>query len=446
MILLKRKQWAATRETIFLRWKNMAEKDNNNLIIVTVDYPFGALADPFLDEEIPYLSKLFDSIVIVPRTLPAESLRVERKLPPNVFVDTFFVQPKPQNNISKLIKIARLVSRSKHLYYEVIRKSYARLDISSFIGMISYLNVALHVETWIIQYIEQNRPDLTRTVFYTYWMDGATMGIGLAKHRYSKIKLVSRAHRVDLYEEESKSLYLPFRIPTISPIDRLYLISEHGKTYLTKKNPDFKSKYMVSRLGVRATGFTSKASTDGIFRVVSCSNIVPVKRIQLIISGLKDLGISRPDLKIEWVHIGYGPLQKEMEKLAEIQLPKNVTYKLLGYVPDSPVTAYYKNNPIDVFINVSASEGIPVSIMEAQSCGIPVIATAVGGTPEIVSEKVGRLINENPSSKEVADALRFFVENPDLAEQIRSNSYLNWNSRYNASSNYADFANSLKSV
>ena len=45
---------------------------------------------------------------------------------------------------------------------------------------------------------------------------------------------------------------------------------------------------------------------------------------------------------------------------------------------------YYKNNIIDIFINLSASEGIPVSIMDAISFGIPCIATNVGGTGEIV--------------------------------------------------------------
>jgi colanic acid/amylovoran biosynthesis glycosyltransferase len=424
----------------------MTTKNNNNLIIVTIDYPFGALADVFLNEEIPYLSNLFDSIVIVPRTFPTEDQRVERKLPTNVFVDSSLIQRKPQRNISKLIKFALLIGRSKYVYYEVIRKSNVLRHISSIKRMVSYLDEALYVQSWVLQYIEQNNPDLTRTVFYTYWMDGATMGVGLAKDRYSEIKLVSRAHRVDLYEEETKRSYLPFRLSTLSPLNYLYLISEHGKTYISKQFPSFKSKYMVSRLGVRATGFTSKASADGIFRVVSCSNIISVKRIQLIILGLKEFGVCRPDLKFEWVHIGYGPLQEEMEKFADIHLPKNVNYQFLGFLPNSPVTAHYKDNPVDVFINVSASEGIPVTIMEAQSCGIPVIATAVGGTPEIVSENVGRLISENPSPTEIAGALRFFVDYPDFAKQMRSNSIMNWDNRYNASKNFIDFANSLKII
>jgi len=49
-------------------------------------------------------------------------------------------------------------------------------------------------------------------------------------------------------------------------------------------------------------------------------------------------------------------------------------------LPHNDVLNYYASNPVDVFINTSSSEGLPVSIMEAMSFGIPVIATNVGGT------------------------------------------------------------------
>lgn len=424
----------------------MTAKTNKNLVLITGSYPFGAVAESFLDLEIPYLSKAFDSVIIVPRSLPTEIERVERKLPANVSVDTTFIEQKSRSKILKVANIAFNVGKTKYLYSEILRKPNILLNISSIKRAVSYLYDALRVQKWVLQYIEQNSVDLTRTVFYTYWMSGATMGIGLAKRRYREIKLISRAHGGDLYEDRYAPPYIPFRLLTLTRLNRLYLISEHGKTYITKRYPSFKSKSIVSRLGVKATEILSEASSDGVFRVISCSYVVPVKRIDLIILGLKELGLSRPDRKIEWTHIGYGPLQEEMEKYASSSLPKNIASKFLGFFPNSEVLSYYQRNPIDVFINVSASEGIPVSIMEAQSCGIPVIATAVGGTPEIVSENMGLLISKNPSPRDIADALKIFVDHPDIAKQLRLNSVVNWDSRYNASKNFMDFANSLKTL
>ena len=82
--------------------------------------------------------------------------------------------------------------------------------------------------------------------------------------------------------------------------------------------------------------------------------------------------------------------------------------------------------PVDLFLNVSEYEGVPVSVMEAQSFGIPVIATAVGGTPEIVNEENGFLLPENPSQDEIASAIYDVVTNKEKWEKKRMLSRKNW--------------------
>ena len=62
----------------------------------------------------------------------------------------------------------------------------------------------------------------------------------------------------------------------------------------------------------------------------------------------------------------------------------DIDLHLFGHLDNNEIFNMYKNNSYDYFITLSESEGLPVSIMEAISCGIPVIATAVGGITEIV--------------------------------------------------------------
>lgn len=50
----------------------------------------------------------------------------------------------------------------------------------------------------------------------------------------------------------------------------------------------------------------------------------------------------------------------------------------MGYIANKDLLDWYKTNKPSIFINVSSSEGVPVSIMESMSCGIPTIATDVG--------------------------------------------------------------------
>jgi len=124
-------------------------------------------------------------------------------------------------------------------------------------------------------------------------------------------------------------------------------------------------------------------------------------------------------------------------------LPKNVEYRFLDYIPNVDVINFYKKNPIDVFINVSQSEGLPLSIMEAQACGIPVIASSVGGNKEIINEKVGILLNVDPTPEEIANAIIDFMKNPELIKEKKYFSKMNYEEKYNASKNYQSFAQEL---
>jgi colanic acid/amylovoran biosynthesis glycosyltransferase len=67
----------------------------------------------------------------------------------------------------------------------------------------------------------------------------------------------------------------------------------------------------------------------------------------------------------------------------------------MGNVENSKILDFYSENYVDLFINFSEFEGVPVSIMEAQSAGIPVLATKVGGTSEIVSSDNGFLVEKH---------------------------------------------------
>ena len=122
--------------------------------------------------------------------------------------------------------------------------------------------------------------------------------------------------------------------------------------------------------------------------LVSCSELVPVKRVHLIIDILRHI-----ETPLRWVHFGDGRLMPELKTRVK-ELPDNINYELRGYVPNQGVLEFYQKNEVDLFVNVSESEGIPVSIMEAISFGIPILATDVGGVHEIVTDKTGVLVDK----------------------------------------------------
>jgi glycosyltransferase involved in cell wall biosynthesis len=118
----------------------------------------------------------------------------------------------------------------------------------------------------------------------------------------------------------------------------------------------------------------------------------------------------------------------------------NFTYELMGKTPNELVYQYYFSNFVDLFINVSKHEGIPVSIMEAFSAGIPVMATNVGAVSEIVDSDCGYNLDIDFDEEEVSKLLNdFFNLSKEKNVNFRINAYHKWQNYFNSKKNYSMF-------
>ena len=96
--------------------------------------------------------------------------------------------------------------------------------------------------------------------------------------------------------------------------------------------------------------------------------------------------LSKISHNIEWLHIGDGEELDSLKWIAKNKLPSNIKYSFSGYIENEKITDIYVKDGYHAFINVSETEGIPVSIMEALSCSVPIIATDVGGVSEMLHD------------------------------------------------------------
>ena len=412
------------------------------LVLITTDYPFRAVSESFLDDEINYLAECFDRVVIVPRSYESQEEEVSRQLPDNVEIDkSILLKNDVKGIIRYFVELSFFVIQNlgNDRYRQIIFCKDTYLNNEK----IKYLAGAVIVKNWIENFIEENTENIDNTVFYSYWPNAAAMGIGLQDKQ--KINVISRAHRRFLYEEHAPQMSIPFRYETLSTPDIIVPISEDGKRYI-KENYGYVKDVRVSRLGVKPVGYMNRPSTDGAFRITSLSYVTEIKRIDLIIEGIKKAADNNPDLEIQWRHIGYGPLFSQMKELAKREQPPNCKMQMLGFLTDEEIESFYQYEPTDLFMNLSSSEGIPVSIMEAQRCGIPVMATDVGGVSEIINEQVGVLLPSDPTIEEIADAIQDFIKYPSKAQTKRLASYENWKKRYCDKINYRHFVGIVKQL
>jgi glycosyltransferase involved in cell wall biosynthesis len=98
----------------------------------------------------------------------------------------------------------------------------------------------------------------------------------------------------------------------------------------------------------------------------------------------------RKNPKLVFVVVGKGPdFEQVKEKMGQLGLQRN--FRLTGFISDEDLPFYY--NSADFFVLPSKSgEGLPLVALEAMACGLPVVATNVGGISEVMSEDYGRLV------------------------------------------------------
>ncbi len=264
----------------------------------------------------------------------------------------------------------------------------------------------------------------------------------LLKLKNLEIKVVSRAHGWDVHEERHSNNYLPFRNLLAEILNTVYTISENGKAYLSIRYPSLKEKIQISRLGTMSLLSIPEILKDGTFHILSISSIIPLKRVDKILEFLSSL----TNLKIKWTHIGTGSEFEKLKKLAiqKSQQNPNFSFEFLGQLSNSNVRDVLATRYFDLFINLSETEGIPVSIMEAQSAGIPVLATNVGGTSEIVTCENGFLVKKDFIIKEVVSIIQKYLSSTEEEiQQKRNASNENWKQNYNAETNYNEFVKLL---
>ncbi len=400
------------------------------LTIYTSKFPYGK-AETFLESEVRVLSVYFEKIYIVP--FQADS--VIRIVPGNVIV----LSPV-QNNKWSSLKLYFSGFLSCCLLFKIpeLQNELKRISI---LKAIKYLGFAALTKSKLEKILPSEL-----CVHYSYWLNFSAFSLAMLKTEGRIKTLVCRAHGFDLYEERGEQGLTFIRAATLKYTDKLYLISEHGRNYISKAIPQYSQKYFLSRLGTPEPECINPSSDGNGLTIVSCSAINSNKRVDLILDSLILLIAMFPKIDVKWYHLGGGSdISKYIEKAENSFAGSLVKCFFPGQLAHPEILDFYKSTHVDLFVNVSRYEGIPVSVMEALSFGIPVIATAVGGTPEIVNDTNGLLLPENPTADHIAEVLSGVSADKEQWREKRRLSRKGWEEKFNAQRNYNEFAGELLS-
>ncbi|WP_213292219.1 glycosyltransferase, partial [Bifidobacterium animalis] len=310
------------------------------------------------------------------------------------------------------------------------------------------------------------------THIYSFWFFDTALAATWLRSDYPTARAIARAHRYDVYANENRMRFLPLRQFMLQGLDAVLACSNDGANYLRERYGADAQHVSTCYLGTeKPSGLNPELTNDeryGMapsrvipcsFRIVSCSRVEPVKRVELLSRALNIIehmieqdkkvprnrtsggNLSPADVpralpsSITWTHYGEGS-QFAAVKTSTRSL-RHVHVELPGGVENSTVLEDYASRHADLFVNVSSSEGIPISIMEATSYGIPVLATDVGGSSELVIDGVnGKLISSDATADDIAMAILAFARSDtEQMHRFRYEAHELWSQRFTIHAN-----------
>jgi len=405
------------------------------ILIITWNYPYYP-GEQFLETEIEFWGNNEGVDIII---LPSNTRGEPREIPQNIKLIKIFNQRNDfffiifQFFFSKIlyIEIKYLIQEKKINIHNLINLCYSVLKTAFF---------RKKLENWIRKYGVID-------IVYTYWNSEQTYAACILKKKGLIKSIITRTHGYDIYEERRQNNYMPLKRQFLPLMDKIYVLSEQAKIYLLYRYKIPENKVNIQRLGIHVGNEISGVTKVDEFHLVSVSSITSVKRIERIIDSLDLFLAKNTNIKCFWTHIGSGILEKKIKEYSFTKLKyyKNLEVSFLGEISNEKVRQFYISNKVDMFINVSDSEGTPVSIMEAMSMGIPAMGPCIGGIPELITAKSGYLLPEKPTIQEIAEGLeRMLVLSKN--KDVRINAKRMVEARFSAKKNYKTFVHEITSI
>jgi len=147
-------------------------------------------------------------------------------------------------------------------------------------------------------------------------------------------------------------------------------------------------------------------------------SLVPYKGPDVLLKSFKKVKKGFPKVKL--IFAGRGQMLDELRKLSkELGLENHVTF--VGFVDDDLKPLYYKASDIFCLPSTTMAESFGIVNLEAMAAGIPIIASNLGGMPDIVQEGINGLLAKPGDFQSLADALTCLLKNEDMRKKMGNN-------------------------
>lgn len=300
----------------------------------------------------------------------------------------------------------KLAKTSKENNYLLIRRKIINIPIlRSFIDLFK-----------MVRFIKNEKANTD--VFISFHFQLSSLAVVICKILFGAKVAISPRGKVDFdYSPFYKKILQKFLVRNT---DALLIQSENIKNEFLNKSKNYFSKTQLMRiekkikifpnlLNMNSHGINIREKSLTKCNLIFVGRLIENKGINYLIEAVRLLGN-----KYVLTIIGDGPEKAHFQNLA-----KDLPIKYVGYVDFSKVKDYLLE--ADLFILPSLTENLPNVILEAFSCGLPVIATNVGAIPEVVTEGWNGYLVKPKSSTEISEKVKVIIENSEKYNELSKN-------------------------
>ncbi|EJG06788.1 glycosyl transferase group 1 [Methanofollis liminatans DSM 4140] len=280
-----------------------------------------------------------------------------------------------------------------------------------------YIGIVLFAITSMIQ-VTKIRPDIIHA-------QNITMGmIAFFGKKFFKIPYVVWGRGSDVHLQWKFKKYVSKIV--LNNADVSIALSQNMKDEMQKLSK--KDIYVIPN-GIDPAIFKeSKVKKDYTgTKIIYVGSLLPIKGVKYLIKAMQILHPTNPDIHLTIV--GDGSDRRSLEQMVhEYALVQNISF--VGKLPHKDIPQWLCNN--NILVLPSNSEGMPNVLLEAMAAGLPVVATNVGGIPDIIKNKRNGYLVEPKNPQEIAEKIQYLINNSQMRKIISEQNKMdsqryNWN-------------------
>ncbi|MFQ6126633.1 MAG: glycosyltransferase family 4 protein [Candidatus Heimdallarchaeota archaeon] len=231
---------------------------------------------------------------------------------------------------------------------------------------------------------------------------------------------VMTAYGIELFLAKNNVLLRRFLRPSVEGADRIIAISKNTARRTYELFPSANTR--IIRLGFSPLEPKNQEEEQLKNTILFVGRLVKRKGVEYLLRAVKQLENRVP---VNVIIVGDGPERKNLEMLVHDLNLDNVTF--YGWIPQRHLKSFYQRASIFVLPAITDptgdTEGLGIVQLEAMSCGVPVIASRVGGITDTITDGKTGLLVEEKDSQQLAEAIEVLLKDKELRSHLVTNAF-----------------------